>query len=103
MIDLAMNVVTKKRLEAFWSKHPPAKTPLLAWYRIARSAEWKSPQSIKEQFGTSVDFVSDNRVIFDIKGNDYRLIVRVSYAFKQVLVKFVGTHREYDEIDPNTV
>lgn len=97
-----MNVVTKKRLAAFWAIHPDAKAPLSAWLKVARASEWKSPQDIRDQFNTA-DFVADNRVIFDIGGNKYRLVVRVSYAFKQVLVKFIGTHREYDRIDPASV
>lgn len=59
--------------------------------------------SIKRQFGGTVDFVGDNRVIFDLGGNKYRLIVHISFAFGRVLVKFVGTHAEYDRIDPETV
>ena len=66
-------------------------------------AKWTGPADIKAAFGTTVDFVGDNRVVFDIGGNKYRLVVHVSYRFKRVLVKFVGTHAEYDCIDPETV
>ena len=97
-----MNVVTRKRLQAFWTLHPKARAPLTAWYQLAKAAEWRSPQDIKEQF-RSADFVADNRVIFNIGGGNYRLVVRVSYLFKQVLVKFVGTHKDYDGIDPAKV
>lgn len=97
-----MNVVALRTLRAFWAKHPAAKAPLTAWYAIVKAAEWKSPQDIRDQFN-SADFVGDNRVIFDIGGNKFRLVARVSYTFKQVLVKFVGTHNEYDRIDPETV
>jgi mRNA interferase HigB len=97
-----MNVVAKKTLEAFWTIHPAAKAPLTAWYAVASKTTWATPQDIKAQFN-SADFVSDNRVIFNIGGNNYRLVARVSYTFKAVLVKFVGTHKEYDNIDPNTV
>jgi len=99
---LAVNVVAKRLLQAFWTAHPGAKGPLAAWYNHARAAEWRTPKDIKNDF-RSVDFVGDNRVIFDIGGNNYRLVVRVSYTFKQVLVKFVGTHADYDKIDPETV
>jgi mRNA interferase HigB len=58
---------------------------------------------VKAEFGASVDFVGDNRLIFDIGGNKYRLIVHVAYAYKRVLVKFVGTHADYDRIDPEAV
>lgn len=68
-----------------------------------RAAQWASPQDIKDRYGTSVDFLADNRVVFDIGGNKFRLIVRVAYKHKRVLVKFVGTHAEYDRIDAATV
>jgi len=97
-----MNVVTRKRLETFWKTHPQAKAPLVAWYKIAKAATWTSPQEIRDLFNAA-DFLADNRVVFDIKGNDYRLVVRVSYTFKQVLVKFIGTHAEYDRIDATTI
>jgi mRNA interferase HigB len=98
-----MQIVSKRTLIAFWEKHPQAKTPLSVWYAIASGSEWKRSADIKRQFGNTVDFIGDNRVIFDIKGNDYRLIVHVSYRFKAALIKFVGTHKEYDKIDPETV
>jgi len=69
---------------------------------MLRQAFWPGPADVKEQFGTAVDFVADNRVIFDIGGNKYRLVVHVAYRFKRVLVKFVGTHAQYDKIDPTT-
>ncbi len=97
-----MNVVARRALVDFWTRHPRARGPLTAWYALARAAEWKGPQDIRDQFNTA-DFVGDNRVIFDIGGNNYRLVVRVSYPFKQVLIKFVGAHDDYDRIDPETV
>lgn len=99
---MSMNVVALKTLRAFWTKHPKAKAPLAAWHMHAKAAEWTSPQDIKDDF-RSADFVGDNRVIFDIGGNSYRLVARVSYTYKQVLVKFIGTHKEYNDIDPETV
>lgn len=77
--------------------------PLRTWYALVSKAAWAGPADVKQQFGASVDFVADNRIIFDIGGNKYRLIVHVAYRYKRVLVKFVGTHAEYDKIDPNTV
>ena len=58
---------------------------------------------MKRQFGTTVDFIADNRLIFDLGGNKFRLVVHVSYTYKRVLVKFIGTHSEYDRTDPETV
>ncbi|HXU99861.1 MAG TPA: type II toxin-antitoxin system HigB family toxin [Caulobacteraceae bacterium] len=97
-----MNVVTRRRLREFWAIHPRAEGPLTAWYEITKRAQWRNPNAVRTDFG-SVDFLADNRVIFDIGGNKYRLVVRISYEFKQVLVKFVGTHSDYDKIDPTTV
>jgi mRNA interferase HigB len=76
---------------------------LSAWYAITSHAEWRSPQDVKEVFGSNVDFIADNRLIFDIAGNKYRLVVHISYEFKKVLVKFIGTHAEYDRINPEIV
>ncbi len=97
-----MNVVTRKALVEFYTRQPRAKAPLSAWYKHVKAASWTSPQDVKDDFN-SADFVADNRVIFNIGGNNYRLVVRISYTFKQVLVKFVGTHAEYDAIDPATI
>jgi mRNA interferase HigB len=98
-----MQIIALRTLRRFWEQHPDAETPLRAWYAILDKAIWTGPAEIKEQFGTKVDFTTDNRLIFDIGGNKYRLIVHVSYRFKRVLVKFVGTHAEYDRVDPKTI
>jgi mRNA interferase HigB len=97
-----MNVVTRRRLREFWLIHPRAKGPLTAWHEVTRRATWRDSHEVRNDFG-SADFISDNRVIFDVGGNKYRIVVRISYRYKQVLVKFVGTHAEYDKIDPATV
>jgi mRNA interferase HigB len=97
-----VNVVSRQTLRAFWLRHPRAEGPLRAWYALAWAAEWKDPQDVRAQFNR-VDFVGDNRIIFDIGGNNYRLVVRISYRFKQVLIKFVGTHADYDRIDVETI
>ena len=97
-----MNVVTRKTLVAFYTLHPKAKGPLSAWYKHVKAANWMSPQDVKDDFN-SADFLADNRVVFNIGGNNYRLVVRISYTFKQVLVKFVGTHTDYDKIDAATI
>ena len=100
---MGMNVVARRTLQAFWQKHPRAKTPLATWYQVFSKGDWRGPADIKAAFGTNVDFVGDNRVIFDIGGNKYRLIVHVSYPFRTALIKFVGTHQDYDRVDPETV
>lgn len=98
-----MQIIAKRTLRLFWEAHSAAEIPLRTWHSIVEKADWSGPADIKAQFGGSVDFVGDNRVIFDIGGNKFRLIVHVAYRFKRVLVKFVGSHKDYDKIDPETV
>src|SRR5262245_60791712 len=98
-----MRVIARRALREFWERHPRAEGPLRAWFALVSVAHWSNPNDVKRQFGRTVDFVADNRVIFDLGGNKYRLIVRVSYEFGRVLIKFVGTHADYDKIDPETV
>jgi mRNA interferase HigB len=98
-----MQVIAKRTLKLFWHRHPQAEGPLRAWHAAVTRAEWKGPADVKAAFGTTVDFVADNRIVFDIGGNKYRLVVHVAYRFKRVLIKFVGTHGEYDKIDAGSV
>ncbi len=98
-----MQVISRRRLREFWERETRAEVPLRTWYVIADKAAWTGPSEIKAQFGTTVDFVGDNRAIFDIGGNKYRLIVHFAYAYQRCLIKFVGTHKEYDKINPETV
>jgi mRNA interferase HigB len=98
-----MRIIAKSTLREFWLRHPQAATPLRKWYSAVDAAGWAGPADVKALFGTAVDFVADNRIVFDIGGNKYRLVVRVSYEYGQVLIKFVGTHSEYDKIDVRSV
>jgi mRNA interferase HigB len=98
-----MQIIAKRTLKRFWEKHSQAEGPLRAWFAIVDKAAWGGPADVKSAFGTTVDFVGDNRLVFDIAGNKYRLVVHVAYRFKRVLIKFVGTHKEYDRIDAESV
>jgi mRNA interferase HigB len=98
-----MQIIARRTLKEFWARHPRAEGPIRAWFATAAKAQWANPAEIKRQFGGAVDFVADNRVIFDLGGNKYRLIVHISFEFGRVLVKFIGTHAEYDRINPETV
>ncbi|MEJ0018992.1 MAG: type II toxin-antitoxin system HigB family toxin [Acetobacteraceae bacterium] len=98
-----MQVIAKRTLRQFWQRHPRAETPLRAWHATVSRSQWSSTADVKAEFGATVDFIRDNRPIFDVSGNRYRVVVHVSYAYKRVLVKFVGTHEEYDQIDAETV
>ncbi len=98
-----MQIISTRRLRDFWRVHAGAENPLRAWAKIVSHASWETPQNVKHRFGTAVDILGDNRVVFDIGGNKYRLIVHVSYRRKLVLVKFIGTHADYDRINAETV
>ena len=98
-----MQVIAKRRLQDFWAEHPRSEQALRDWHTLVSKADWAGPQDIKEQFRKGVDFVGDNRVIFDIRNNEFRLVVHVAYRFGRVLIKFVGTHKEYDRINPEIV
>ena len=93
-----MRVVGKKILNEFKRRHADARSHVDAWISEAEEAEWESPRDIKEKYVTA-SFLADNRVIFNLKGNSYRLDVKVSYVTKVVFVKRIGTHREYDNWD----
>lgn len=97
-----MRVIAVKTLKTFWVKHPDAEQPLLAWYDEVSKARWKQPADIKLHYA-SASVRKNRRVVFNIKGNDYRLIVAVAYKVEVVYVKFIGTHRQYDAVDAETV
>ena len=97
-----MRVIALKTLRDFIVQHPSSKPALLAWYEEADKAKWQKPMDIKKQFANA-SFVGQNRVIFNIKGNDYRLIVAIAYQMQYVYVKFIGTHAEYDKVNAAVV
>ena len=97
-----MRIIAKKVLLAFCEKHPIARQSLLAWHEEAVKAIWMTPQDIKARY-SSASFVDRNRVVFNIKGNDYRLIVAIDYHYGILLIKWLGTHKEYDRIDARKV
>jgi mRNA interferase HigB len=97
-----MRVIAISTLRDFLEKHPQAETPLRAWFADASRAEWKTPSDIKAAH-RNASFLGSNRVVFNIKVNDYRLIVMVHYNRGMMYVRFVGTHTEYDAIDAGKV
>lgn len=96
------NIVSRRTLVEFYTKHADAETPLLTWYQTAMKRNWTSPADVKKDYSTA-DIISDNRMIFNIKGNKYRLIVKFNFNMQWGWIKFVGTHAEYDKIDANTI
>src|SRR5690606_989921 len=97
-----MRVIAVSTFRTFWERHPDAEQPLKAWYGEATNATWIQPADIKAQY-RSASVMKNRRVVFNIKGNDYRLVVAVAYQLQIVYVKFVGTHKEYDAVDAETV
>ncbi len=98
-----MRIVSRSTLVHFWKGHPDAEQPLRAWFHEVQSASWKGPAEVRARYG-SADFIAGNRVVFNIRGNNYRLVVAVKYApIFLVYVRFVGTHADYDDIDAATV
>ena len=97
-----MRVIALKPLRAFWRKHGDAEQALLAWHDEGSQAKWKQPADIKAQY-RSASILKNRRVVFNIKGNDYRLVVALAYNTGLVFVKFIGTHKAYDAIDAETV
>ncbi len=99
-----VRVIAKRSLQKFWERPgcADARGPLHSWYAEAIKASWRSPQDIKDQYA-SASICGNNRVVFNVGGNKYRLVVEVQYQAGIVWVKFVGTHAQYDRIDVETV
>jgi mRNA interferase HigB len=98
-----LRVFNRSTLVAFWRKHPDAEHALRLWFAVVGKANWGSPADVRRVFGTA-DFLADNRVVFDIKGNSYRLVAQIKYApLCIVFIRFIGTHAEYDRIDAGKV
>lgn len=97
-----MHIVAIRFLRAFWEQNPDAEQPLKSWVDETKKANWAQPDQIKEKY-RSASILKNKRVVFNIKGNDYRLVVSVAYHFQAVYVKFIGTHSEYDAINAETI
>ncbi|KFB98251.1 putative membrane protein [Trabulsiella guamensis ATCC 49490] len=97
-----MKIISVKTLRDFWAENPDAEQPLKAWVDEVTKADWKTPAEIKEQY-RSATILKNRRVVFNIKGNNYRLIVAIAYQRGWLFVKFIGTHRQYDAIDAEMV
>jgi mRNA interferase HigB len=97
-----MRIIAKRTLREFWSRHPDAEEPLLAWYREAELEDWDTPAKVKAKY-RSASIVGGNRAVFNIKGNDYRLVVKINYPHRVIYIRFVGTHAEYDAINVEEV
>jgi len=98
-----VRVISVKKLKDFWTAgHGDSEHQLKAWYQLFKRSEFRDPQSIKWIFRTA-SFIDNNRVVFNIAGNKYRLIVSINYKFQIAYIRFIGTHAEYDKINANEV
>ncbi len=97
-----MRIIAKKILRDFWEIHPDIEQQLKAWYQETSKAKWITPNEIKKEY-PSASFLADNRVVFNIKGNNYRLIVKITYEYQMIWVRFIGTHAEYAKINAKKV
>ena len=97
-----MRIIAKKILRDFWEIHPDSEQQLKAWYQETSKAGWTTPNQIKKEY-PSASFLANNRVVFNIKGNHYRLIVKISYDYEMVWIRFIGTHAGYDKINAKTI
>ncbi len=101
-IDTVVRIIAKKILREYWIRHADSEQPLKAWHKEALLAEWNSPADIKRAY-SSASILPGNRVVFNIKGNTYRLVVAIRYDFHIVYIRFIGTHSQYDSIDARTI
>jgi len=93
-----VRIIAKRGLRDFWRRHPKAKGPLEAWHQEVAHADWASPSAVKAHF-RSASVLQGDRVIFNVAGNQYRLVVKINYPYRVVYIRFIGTHVEYDAID----
>jgi len=95
-------IIAKKTLRDFWEKHPDSEQYLKTWYETAKNSNWSSPSAIKYTYAHA-SIIADNRVVFNIKGNSYRLIVKFNYEKQWAFIRFIGTHSAYDKIDAEKI
>ena len=97
-----MRIISKKALIDYWTKVPTAEAELKAWYAEAKAADWADPADVKPKYGNA-SILKGGRVVFNICGNNHRLVVWINYEFHTVYIRFLGTHKEYDQIDAQTI
>jgi mRNA interferase HigB len=98
----AMRILSRSTLRSFWESHPDAEEALKTWHYEASHADWQSPVDVKSAH-SNASIIANNRVIFNIKGNTYRLIVAIRYDIGIIFIRFIGTHAEYDKVDAETI
>ncbi|HWQ91293.1 MAG TPA: type II toxin-antitoxin system HigB family toxin [Clostridia bacterium] len=97
-----MRVIARKTLRDYWQKEPRTEQELKAWFAEAEAGDWHNPADVKAKYGNA-SILRDGRVVFNICGNNYRLVVWINYEFRTIYLRFIGTHEEYDQIDAQTI
>ena len=100
--NILMRIITRSTLRAFWERHADVEVALIAWCQDAAQAKWKTPEDVKNVYA-SASIIANNRVVFNIKGNQYRLVVAINYTFGIIYIRFIGSHQDYDKVEAATV
>jgi mRNA interferase HigB len=95
-------IFSKSTLGEFWERYPDSEQYLKTWHETVKKADWKSPADVKQTY-SNASILKSNRIVFNIKGNSYRLIAKFNFEKQWVFIRFIGTHQEYDKIDANTI
>lgn len=97
-----MRIIALKTLKDFWAENADSEEALKSWYAVTIKADWKSPSEVKATYGNA-SILQEGRVVFNIAGNKYRLIVKINYPYRVVYIRFVGTHKQYDYVDAQNI
>jgi mRNA interferase HigB len=97
-----MRIIAKRTLREYWEEHPDVEQHLKTWHQTVKKADWQNANDVKKTYGNA-SVVGNNRVVFNIKGNHYRLIAKIQYQIGIVFIRFIGTHEEYDKIDATEI
>ena len=95
-------IFAKSTLKEYWEKHSDAEQYLKTWYDTAMNSDWRTPSEVKQTY-VNASILKDSRIVFNIKGNSYRLVVKFNYLKQWIFIRFIGTRSEYDKIDANTI
>lgn len=95
-------IFSKSTLKEFWEKHPDSEQYLKTWFDTAMNTEWKSPNDVKQTY-VNASILKDSRIVFNVKGNSYRLVAKFNFGKQWIFIRFIGTHDEYNRINANTI
>lgn len=97
-----LRIIAKRTLREFWELHPDSEQHLKTWYETAKKSDWKNANEVKQTY-KSASVLKNNRIVFNIKGNDYRLIVKFNFERGWAFIRFIGSHKEYDKVDATNI